>query len=163
MITNTKFQIVPMFIKSVCSGSKIRFKALHHFENLQKCTFCWLPSFLGLKTDYRFDQIMSADLFINKSAEILIIEMWVFFQFVKFKGFFQHMHSKYTESRTLNFVSFNLILDAFPLRPKIPFGQRNVAICINNICKWRLGPRVNRIVHANNDILKLLCKMSLIL
>ena len=36
--------------------------------------------------------------------------------------------------------AFNLILDApHPHRPKMPVGQRNVAINIYNICKGHLG------------------------
>ena len=38
-------------------------------------------------------------------------------------------------------ASFSLFLDAFPPRPKIIFGQLNVAVQIYNICKWRLGSR----------------------
>ena len=38
-------------------------------------------------------------------------------------------------------VSFSLFLDAFPPRPKMPFGQRHVAINIYNICKGHFGSR----------------------
>ena len=39
-------------------------------------------------------------------------------------------------------ASFSLFFDAFPPpRPKMPFGQFNVAIQIYNICKGRLGSR----------------------
>ena len=38
-------------------------------------------------------------------------------------------------------TSYSLILDALPPRPKMPFGQLNVAIQIYNICKGRLGSR----------------------
>ena len=38
-------------------------------------------------------------------------------------------------------ASFSLFLDAFPPRPKMPFGQLNVAIQIYKICKGRLGSR----------------------
>ena len=38
-------------------------------------------------------------------------------------------------------VSFSLFLDAFPPRPKIPFGQRHVAINIYYICKGHFGSR----------------------
>ena len=41
----------------------------------------------------------------------------------------------------MKLASFSLLLDAFPPRPKIPFGQLNVAIQIYNICKGRLGSR----------------------
>ena len=41
----------------------------------------------------------------------------------------------------MKLVSFILFLDAFPPRPKMPFGQLNVAIEIYNICKGRLGSR----------------------
>ena len=34
-------------------------------------------------------------------------------------------------------LSLSLFLDAFPLRPKMPFGQWYVAINIYNMCKWR--------------------------
>ena len=39
----------------------------------------------------------------------------------------------------MKLASFSLFLDAFPPRPKMPFGQLNVAIQIYNICKGRLG------------------------
>ena len=41
----------------------------------------------------------------------------------------------------MKLASCNLFLDAFPPRPKMPFGQLNVAIQIYNICKGRLGSR----------------------
>ena len=41
----------------------------------------------------------------------------------------------------MKLASFTLFLGAFPPRPKMPFGQLNVAIQINNICKGRLGSR----------------------
>ena len=41
----------------------------------------------------------------------------------------------------MKLASFSLFLDAFPPRPKMPFGQLNVAIQIHNICKWLLGSR----------------------
>ena len=41
----------------------------------------------------------------------------------------------------MKLASFSLFLDAFPTRPKMSFGQLNVAIQIYNICKGRLGSR----------------------
>ena len=41
----------------------------------------------------------------------------------------------------MKLASFSLFLDAFPPRPKMPFGQLNVAIQIYNMCKERLGSR----------------------
>ena len=41
---------------------------------------------------------------------------------------------------TMKLAFFSLFLDA-PPRPKMPFGQLNVAIQIYNICKGRLGSR----------------------
>ena len=41
----------------------------------------------------------------------------------------------------MKLVSFSLFLDAPPPRPKMPFGQRHVAIHIYNICKGHLGSR----------------------
>ena len=41
----------------------------------------------------------------------------------------------------MKLASFSLFLDALPPRPKMPFGQLNVAIQIHNICKGRLGSR----------------------
>ena len=38
-------------------------------------------------------------------------------------------------------LSFSLFLDAFPPRPKMPFGQRRVAINIYNICKRHFRSR----------------------
>ena len=43
--------------------------------------------------------------------------------------------------RMLNSVCLSLLLDMFPPGPKIPFGQRNVATYIHNICKWHLWSR----------------------
>ena len=44
----------------------------------------------------------------------------------------------------MKLASFSLFLDAFPPRPKMPFGQLNVAIQLYNICKGRLGSRGER-------------------
>ena len=47
-------------------------------------------------------------------------------------------------NRTLNFVYLSLFLDMFPIptpRPKMSFGQRNVATYIHNLCKRHLGSR----------------------
>ena len=47
----------------------------------------------------------------------------------------------------MKLASFSLFLDASPPsppRPKMPFGQLNVAIQIHNICKGRLGSRGGR-------------------
>ena len=41
----------------------------------------------------------------------------------------------------MKLASFSLFLDDSPPRPKMPFGQLNVAIQIYNICKGRLGSR----------------------
>ena len=41
----------------------------------------------------------------------------------------------------MKLASFSLFLYAFPPRPKMPFGQLDVAIHIYNICKGRLGSR----------------------
>ena len=42
----------------------------------------------------------------------------------------------------MKLASFSLFLDASPPpRPKMPFGQLNVAIKIYNICKWLIGSR----------------------
>ena len=41
----------------------------------------------------------------------------------------------------MKLASFSLFLDAFPPRPKMPFGQLNVAILIYNMCKGRLGSK----------------------
>ena len=61
---------------------------------------------------------------------------------------------------------FSLFLDAPPPpRPKMTFGQLNVAIQIYNICKGRLGSRGGEgVVYAKEDIKYLtknrpLCKM----
>ena len=39
----------------------------------------------------------------------------------------------------MKLVSFSSFGDAFPPRPKMPFGQRHVAINIYNICKGHFG------------------------
>ena len=44
----------------------------------------------------------------------------------------------------MKLASFSFFLDAFPPRPKMPFGQLNGAIQIYNICKGRLGSRGGR-------------------
>ena len=41
----------------------------------------------------------------------------------------------------MKLASFSLFLGAFPPRPKMPFGQLNVAMQIYNICIGRLGSR----------------------
>ena len=41
----------------------------------------------------------------------------------------------------MKLASFSFFLDAFPHKPKMPFGQLNAAIQIYNICKGRLGSR----------------------
>ena len=41
----------------------------------------------------------------------------------------------------IKLASFSLLLDAFLPRPKMPFGQLNVAIYIYNICNGPLGSR----------------------
>ena len=54
----------------------------------------------------------------------------------------------------MKLVSFSLFLDAFPSRPKTPFGQRCVAINIYNICKGHFGSRVKASrhqFHLSND------------
>ena len=67
--------------------------------------------------------------------------------------------------KKMKLASFSLFLDAFPPpRPKIPFGQLNVAIQIYNICKWRLGSKgergcISERRHEISDINKSLCKM----
>ena len=57
--------------------------------------------------------------------------------------------------RTLNSVYVSLYLDMFPPRPKMSFGQRNVAIYIHNIRKWDLGLGGNRVVDAKEDNIQL--------
>ena len=72
----------------------------------------------------------------------------------------------------MKLASFSLFLDASPPRPKMPFGQLNVAIQIYNICKGLLGSRGGGggggggegVVKAKEDIKYLtknrpLCKM----
>ena len=64
----------------------------------------------------------------------------------------------------MKLVSFSLVLDAFPPRPKMPFGQFNVAIQIYNICKGRLGSRggrgcISERRHQISDKNRPLCKM----
>ena len=53
-----------------------------------------------------------------------------------------------------------------PPRPKMPFGQLNVAIQIYTICKERLGSRggggkgyISERIHQVSDKNRLLCKM----
>ena len=58
-------------------------------------------------------------------------------------------------------VSFSLFLDAFPPRPKMPFGHRHVAINIYNVCKGLLGSRGKGVVEAKEDIKHLTKKTAL--
>ena len=52
---------------------------------------------------------------------------------------------------TMKLASFNLFLDALlPPRPKMPFGQLNIAIQIYNICKGRLGSRGAKGLYKRN-------------
>ena len=64
----------------------------------------------------------------------------------------------------MKLASFSLFLDAFPPRPKMPFGQLNVAIQIDKICKGRLGSRgergcISERRHQLSDKNRPLCKM----
>ena len=64
----------------------------------------------------------------------------------------------------MKLASFSLFLDTFPPRPKMPFGQFNVAIQIYNICKGRLGSRgergcISEKRHRISDKKKPLCKI----
>ena len=65
----------------------------------------------------------------------------------------------------MKLASFSLFLDAPPPRPKMPFGQLNVAIQIYNICKGRLRSRgggrgcISEIRHQPPDKNRPLCKM----
>ena len=55
----------------------------------------------------------------------------------------------------MKLASFSLFLDASPPRPKMPFGQLNVAVQVYNTCKWRLGSRWGGgkgVVLAKEDI-----------
>ena len=49
-------------------------------------------------------------------------------------------------------VSFSLFVSAFPPRPKIPFGQRDVVINIYNIYAGHLGSRGKGVEEAKEDI-----------
>ena len=64
----------------------------------------------------------------------------------------------------MKLASFSLFLDDFPPRPKMPFGQLNVAIQIHNICKGRVGSRgergcISERRHHIYDKHRTLCKM----
>ena len=69
----------------------------------------------------------------------------------------------------MKLASFSLFLVAFPPRPKMPFGQLNVAIQIYNICKGRLESRgggggggrdcISERRHQISDKNRPLCKM----
>ena len=64
----------------------------------------------------------------------------------------------------MKLASFSLFLDAFPPRPKMPFGQLNVAIQIYNICKGRLGSRGGKGSYKRKETSNILqnkplCKM----
>ena len=55
----------------------------------------------------------------------------------------------------MKLASFSLFLDACPPRPKMPFGQLNVAIQIYNICKWRLGSRGGKVLYTGMKTLNI--------
>ena len=55
----------------------------------------------------------------------------------------------------MKLASFSLFLDGSPPRPKIPFGQLNVAIQIYNICKWRLGSRGGKGLYKQKKTLNI--------
>ena len=65
----------------------------------------------------------------------------------------------------MKLASFSVFLDASPPRPKMPFGQLNVALQIYNICKGRLGSRggeracISERRHQISDKNRPLCKM----
>ena len=67
----------------------------------------------------------------------------------------------------IKLASFSLFLYDFPPRPKMPFGQLNVAIQIYNICKGRLGSRgegegrncISERRHQISDKNRPLCKV----
>ena len=52
----------------------------------------------------------------------------------------------------MKLVSFSLFLDAFPPRPKMPFGQMNLIIQIYNMCKGHLGSRGGKGLYKRNKI-----------
>ena len=55
----------------------------------------------------------------------------------------------------MKLASFSLFLDAFPPRPKMPFGQSNAAIQIYNICKWLLGSRGGKGLYKRKKTLNI--------
>ena len=56
----------------------------------------------------------------------------------------------------MKLASLSLFLDAFPPpRPKMPFGQLNVAIQIYNIYKWRLGSRGGKGLYKRKKTLNI--------
>ena len=55
----------------------------------------------------------------------------------------------------MKLASFSLFFDAFPPRPKMPFGQLNVAVQIYNICKWRLGSRGGKELYLQKKTLNI--------
>ena len=57
----------------------------------------------------------------------------------------------------MKLASLSLFLDASPPppRPKMPFGQLNVAIQIYNMCKWRLGSRGGKGLYKQKKTLNI--------
>ena len=51
----------------------------------------------------------------------------------------------------MKLLSFSLFLDASPSRPKMPFGQRHVAIKNYNICKGHFGSRGETSINKLKD------------
>ena len=123
------------------------FKVIHRLQCRENVHFLLQPLILRLYTRCDLDQTLSnciASFKKSKHAKMLRIGVLSISQILPYS--FCACVRNTPKSVTfvigkMKLVSFSLFLDA-PPRPKIPFGQRHVAINIYNICKGHLGSRV---------------------
>ena len=136
------------FSNKICIvGSKIRFKAIHPLQYHENVHFLLPPLILSLYTGCRLSQILSkciASFFLKKSAKMLRIGVLFISQALPYSFCACVRNTPKIVTfiiGNMKLVSFSLFLDAFPPRPKMPFGQRHVAINIYNICKGHFGSK----------------------
>ena len=136
------------FSSKICIvSSKIRFKAIRHLQYRENVHFLLPPLILRLYTGCHVDQALSkciASYKKSKSAKMLGLALLFISQTLPY-SFCACVRNT---SKIVTFVigkmkmvSLSLLLDAFPPRPKMPCGQRHVAMNFYNICKGHFGSR----------------------
>ena len=133
-------------IKICIVSNKIRFKAIHHLQYRENVHFLLQPLILYLYTGCRLDQTLSKCITSFKKVKVLKCSRYECSSFPKpYYIPSTHAYEIHLKLRRLSLERWNwrlcLFLDAFPPRPKMPFGQRHVAINIYNICKGHFGSR----------------------